>query len=194
MLKKGAYHRRAEFPTKHVLGELRKGTFSFAEFTAKFSTHSSGGVKRLNVFNSKGLDCCVPGCCVKGSFFALERHANYKPSQNQAAGWHLNLYGYDEFGGEVMVTVDHILPVSKGGSNHMDNLQPMCAIHNHAKGNLTVSVPPKVVVKKPKPKVIETLGQWEDLERKEAQWARLVKKLEVELGLTPFVLECYWPI
>jgi 5-methylcytosine-specific restriction endonuclease McrA len=30
--------------------------------------------------------------------------------------------------------VDHIRPVSRGGGNHRDNLQPMCAPCNMAKG------------------------------------------------------------
>ena len=35
------------------------------------------------------------------------------------------------------LTIDHIVPVSKGGTNHIDNLQPACVSCNCSKGNRT---------------------------------------------------------
>lgn len=36
------------------------------------------------------------------------------------------------------LTIDHILPRSMGGSNHIDNLQTLCEYHNKTKGNNSV--------------------------------------------------------
>ena len=81
---------------------------------------------RLLTFKDKGVDCV--SCSTKGKFLALER--NYSESV-----YHINLYGIDSEGKEVLMTKDHILPKSKGGADKIENMQTMCIICNGEKGN-----------------------------------------------------------
>jgi hypothetical protein len=83
--------------------------------------------QRYAVFKKSIVCSC---CGLEGKFFAIEK--NYKdPYPN----YHLNLYGYDEKGKEVLITKDHIIPKSKGGKNHLSNYQTMCINCNVKKGN-----------------------------------------------------------
>lgn len=68
-------------------------------------------------------------CGLVGTYFAVEKHHASDKS------WHFNLYGVDASGKEVMITSDHIIPKSKGGSNNLPNRQPMCSPCNTAKGS-----------------------------------------------------------
>lgn len=81
---------------------------------------------RLQVFIDKGLTCVV--CGITADKLALERHEGSKR-------YHYNLYASHKSGREVMLTVDHIIPKSRGGSNNPENLQPMCRKCNSSKGN-----------------------------------------------------------
>ena len=83
---------------------------------------------RLSTFVRKGHVCVR--CGREGSHFYVERH----PNETQG-GKHLNLYAVDPDGTEVLMTVDHIVPKSLGGSNDLSNLQPMCMPCNQEKGN-----------------------------------------------------------
>jgi hypothetical protein len=90
-------------------------------FTVKMSS------QRYAVFQ-KSLECVKCHCV--GSYFAIER-----PINPENAKYHLNLYGVDKNGEEVLFTKDHILPKSKGGHNTLANYQTMCYTCNHEKGN-----------------------------------------------------------
>ena len=87
---------------------------------------------RLICFATKGSKCIE--CGLEGSFFAAEK------SHLSDANPHLNLYAIRK-GIEVLMTADHIVPVSKGGKEYISNLQTMCTVCNLRKGNAVKNNP-----------------------------------------------------
>lgn len=81
---------------------------------------------RLMNFKVHGITCVT--CGLVGSFFALEK------SHERDKTWHLNLYAIKN-DAEVLMTRDHILPLSLNGKNVLENLQTMCSPCNNKKGN-----------------------------------------------------------
>ena len=75
----------------------------------------------------------ICACCgLQGTFFDLEIRGNNNP--------HLNLYGVGPRNSHVMLTVDHIVPRSKGGTRDMSNVQLLCARCNNQKGNKIITI------------------------------------------------------
>ena len=64
-------------------------------------------------------------------FFGVKRKVKHSDEQRP----HLNLWALTKKDGLVMMTQDHILPRSRGGSNGQHNLQTMCTQCNSAKGD-----------------------------------------------------------
>lgn len=80
--------------------------------------------RRAKIFYKKGVTCV--NCGVKGEFFALEK--------DKGGGLHLDLYGFID-NEEVLITIDHIVPKSKGGVNKIINYQTMCKLCNEIKAD-----------------------------------------------------------
>lgn len=69
-------------------------------------------------------------CNIRGSIFKLQRHSR----DLKAISPHLNFYAV-KHGREILMTVDHIIPVSKGGTDAWENLQTMCQDCNRRKAD-----------------------------------------------------------
>lgn len=87
-------------------------------------------LRRAQILNEIGHHCSEEGCNLSGFHYGL--------GVDKGGGLHLDLYGYDKEGDLVMVTIDHIKPKSKGGSDELDNLQPMCKVCNEKKGDIWI--------------------------------------------------------
>ena len=85
---------------------------------------------RYHTFLNSGVICV--GCGLKATFFGLETTQDNLEASDH---FHFNLYGIDKDEDEVLFTKDHIFPKSRGGSNHISNLQTMCAVCNTKKGS-----------------------------------------------------------
>jgi len=84
---------------------------------------------RLQTFKTHGTTCVT--CGRTGLFFSLEYHTHDKHGIKHP---HLNLYALEN-GEPVLMTHDHIKPLSKGGADALENTQTMCSPCNEAKGD-----------------------------------------------------------
>jgi len=120
-------------------GKIRLGIYTLSEVFAYFDASPQHGQKikfyghkiymrnpRLSNFRINGIKCVA--CAKIGAFFAAEKFNKYDAI-------HLNLYGFDKSGNELLFTRDHIKPKVKGGTNRLYNMQTMCSKCNNIKGN-----------------------------------------------------------
>lgn len=83
---------------------------------------------RLQVFYHKGCACVTPGCSNIGTRIIR--------SIDNQGGIHWDLFTDDL----ILMTVDHIIPKKRGGSNTLNNYQPMCKICNNKKGHQNITL------------------------------------------------------
>lgn len=74
-------------------------------------------------FLYKGVECVNPDCSCIGTQLIQ--------GMDHSGNLHWDVYTEDW----VLMTVDHIIPKSKGGTYHLDNLNPMCSHCNGAKAD-----------------------------------------------------------
>jgi 5-methylcytosine-specific restriction endonuclease McrA len=106
-----------------------KETLRLVTLKEAFTLEGFKSRRRVKFFRKLGTDCVSCGCV--GTFFALE--------MDKCGNISLDLYGIDTNGVERLLTFDHIIPKSKGGSNRISNLQTMCEKCNVTKGNKILS-------------------------------------------------------
>ncbi|MDP2692801.1 MAG: HNH endonuclease [bacterium] len=114
------------YSIEEIFTFLRDNPFPYGR-NKQYYVDSEGNrmaVKRARVFLEKGIEC---KCGLRGSFFALESHRD--------GSFHLDLFAKDEVGDDVLMTIDHIHPASKGGSNTIGNYDPMCKVCNEEKSD-----------------------------------------------------------
>jgi len=125
VVRNGSYQRYKRKGRKYQIGEIlplltrRKKKVKLDGDLIKIST------ARLLTFRRCGTTCV--SCGLKGEFFVKEKH-----KKGDSKSFHLNLYGKNKHGSEVLMTSDHIIPKSKGGSDGVRNRQTMCI---HCNGN-----------------------------------------------------------
>lgn len=130
MRKYAGYERIASIPTRVVVEALLKGEKHLL-LNSIYSLHEPGVTQihieslRMQTY-SKGISCVH--CGRMGHYFAVERH------RSSTSKFHLNLYHLSKDNKEVMITSDHIISKANGGSNKLENRQPMCSFCNNAKG------------------------------------------------------------
>jgi hypothetical protein len=90
---------------------------------------------RLRTFASHALKCSDPTCGMAAAHFAVERTLDAQGQPIPGHGFHLNLYGLDDRGREVLFTHDHTLARSLGGKDNLANTTTMCT-HCNARKSL----------------------------------------------------------
>lgn len=115
--------RKETYDIDFILGVMSMGNFGRIKLDGD-SVRVTG--VRMKSFATHGTKCVC--CGIEGKFFAKERSLG-------DVRFHLNLYAVDADGKEVLMTRDHIVPRSRGGSEGIENMQTMCTRCNGKKGD-----------------------------------------------------------
>lgn len=117
----------------HLQSYELKGVFDLIDPDAEsIEVDIKGTLHRIRV-DSLRLQCFKRSMrCVKCGLEGTIISADTFTSKSDRNSTHFNLYAIFEERARLM-TKDHILPKSRGGANHLDNLQTMCDQCNHKK-------------------------------------------------------------
>lgn len=121
------YEVKSEHSVDEVFDVIRNGASKFGQHKASVSC-----MRLLNFFHH-GVSCIE--CGITGNIFRVERDRT-AVGKHKYGNWHLNLYVKEGSGRPTLMTMDHIIPRSRGGDTSLENLQPMCEKCNSRKGNL----------------------------------------------------------
>lgn len=104
----------------------RVGMIDIAEFMRLYERTDH---RRLRVFARKGVACISCGLAATHMIVWVDFHL-----EGKGDNLHIDLIAVTS-GGDILMTVDHRQPVSKGGGNEIENCDPMCAPCNFKKGD-----------------------------------------------------------
>ena len=139
-MKMPKYNRHSTVPIEEVFGVMNRVLSEYSARGSKQLTKQSiprqevnGEMVRvfslrLQTFHLHGTKC---SCCgLEASYFAIERN-----DEDEVRGrpYHLNLWGVNKDGEEVLFTHDHILARALGGKDEISNTQTMCTWCNFEK-------------------------------------------------------------
>lgn len=122
---KGGYEKFKKLTIDEVLPHIGAGGKLLVGIIEGVKIYVNTSSVRLQTFK-KNLVCV--GCGIQGLYFWAECNPG-------CFNYHLNLYGVNEAGDEVLMTRDHIIPRSKNGADTIGNMQTMCHKCNNKKGN-----------------------------------------------------------
>lgn len=101
--------------------------YDLADLHERFGEH-----KRLKVFRIKGTSCVT---CDATGVRLVRTQSVHRETGHHHDHEHVDVYTEDW----VLMTVDHIIPRSKGGNNSMRNKQPMCIRCNGTKADKLIT-------------------------------------------------------
>jgi hypothetical protein len=145
------YIRHAFVPIDQVVLAIRSAMEESTETRLQVGEYSVGITSlRLQTFATgcnEGKIVCV-GCGLHANFFAVE---NFKRNTLHAVP-HINLYGVNDSGEEVLFTHDHRQARVFGGADNLSNTQVMCFPCNNKKGNEEGQLATQLGITRSKPK------------------------------------------
>lgn len=116
--------KRIKESLEQILGKIGNPTSAVHDVLGERFTVNSSSL-RLKAFKHYGTTCVR--CGRTGTHFRITPNSSPE-SENQ---YHLSLFSDDNY----LITIDHIVPLSAGGCDNMDNLQPMCQPCNSQLGD-----------------------------------------------------------